>query len=92
MQTYARESVTQSGEGVLPRVHDYTTTTATAAATATTTTTTTATTHTAEASHTADHRGRFNSWCTRALDAAAVGTLPPSLTAGHARRVNRFFL
>ena len=23
MQTYARESVTQSGEGVLPRVHDY---------------------------------------------------------------------
>ena len=88
MQTDARESVTQSGEGVLPRVHDYTTTTATAAATATAT----ATTHTAEASHTADHRGRFNSWCTRALDAAAVGTLPPSLTAGHARRANRFFL
>mgnify|MGYP006972739137 CR=1 FL=1 len=53
MQTYARESVTQSGEGVLSRVHDYTTTTATAAATATAT----ATTQTAEASHTADHRG-----------------------------------
>ena len=88
MQTYARESVTQSGEGVLPRVHDYTTTTATAAATATATAT--ATTHTAEASHTADHRGRFNSWCKRALDAAAVGTLLPSLTACHARRANRF--
>ena len=87
LQIYSKPMEFEAIESALrTRTRTATTTTTTATATAT------AATHTAEASHTADHRGRFNSWCTRALDAAAVGTLPPSLTAGHARRANRFFL
>ena len=39
------------------------------------------------------HRDRFNSWCTGlrygGARCAAVGTLPPGLTAGHAQRASR---
>ena len=39
------------------------------------------------------HRGRFNSWCTGlrygGARCAAVGTLPPGLSAGHTQRASR---